>query len=121
VKAAIEALDNVGTVSVTRTVAGGPSVTFTVTFTEDLGDVDELACTYGAGSCTPSTTQSGNFLDGDFQLTIGAYGNTAAIDVAASATTLRNAITVRFSFLGWAHVALLFFAVLCFTPKQSVT
>lgn len=57
VDTALEAMTSIGAVTVTRTVAGGPAITFTVVYTEDLGNIAELTCSYGSGSCTPSTVE----------------------------------------------------------------
>ena len=55
VDSALEAMSNIGSVDVTRTVSGGPAVTFTITFTTDYGNIGQMTCAYGSGTCTPST------------------------------------------------------------------
>jgi hypothetical protein len=96
VKTALEATENIGVVSVSRSAANSQrGYTWSITFITDIGDVDMLQATSSLtgtdADIVVEEVTKGNMLAGTFTLTYSAE-TTVAIAYNAEATTVKNVL-----------------------------
>lgn len=100
----VAAMANIGTVTVTKTVAR-PAFSFTVTFTSNLGNMAQVTCDDSAftDTCTAATAQDGNYIEGDFTLTFEG-ATTGSLDWNAADADIANALTGLYAWIGQVDV-----------------